>query len=174
MQTASATATAVHTPAMHQITVRRATNHGAEVLWALLADFGAVHRYSGGVESSPINPGTPTTGLGAERNCKLYDGNHIQERITEFVEREALGLEVFDTSMPLDSGNARFSLSPTKNGGCEVTMTMNYVVKWGPLGRLLNTLMLRRAMTSSLERLLEGMDGYASTGTPIGKGGKAI
>ncbi len=25
-------------------------------------------------------------------------------------------------------------------------MTMNYVVKWGPLGRLLNTLMLRRAI----------------------------
>lgn len=155
---------------MSTIAVNRTLTASVPQVWEKLADFGGIHRYSGGVEASPINPGTPETGLGAERNCALYDGNHIQERITEFRPQERLALEVFETSMPLAEAMASFDLKATEAGGCELTMTMNYTVKYGPVGWLMDQLMLRKAMSSSLERLLAALDEHLKTGAEIPQG----
>lgn len=121
-------------------------------------------------ESSPINAGTPERGVGAERHCHLYDGNHIQERVTQLVEGQRLALEVFDTSMPLRSADAVFELAPTPNGGTELTMTFTYVVKYGLLGKAMDGLMLRRMMTASLTRLLAALDDHLKTGAVIERG----
>ncbi len=146
--------------------------HPVDKVWSTLADFGGIHRYSGAVESSPINRGTPDRGIGAERRCQLYDGKHIQERVTEFTEGSRLALEVFDTSMPMKSAAASFDLQPTADGGCELTMTMEYVVKFGIIGRALDAVMMRKEMIKSLTLLLAGMDEYAKTGRAIEKGWK--
>ena len=98
---------------MSTVTVSRTVPQPLSEVWQLLADFGSVHRFSPGVETSPINAGKPETGVGAERNCHLYDGNHIQERVTEFLPGERLSLEVFDTSMPIKTAGASFELAET-------------------------------------------------------------
>jgi uncharacterized protein YndB with AHSA1/START domain len=155
---------------MGTVTVSRTLDHSANDVWSVLADFGGIHRWSASVESSPINAGTPPTGVGAERNCHLYDGNHIQERITQSVDQRRLALEIFDTSMPLRSADAVFELSPSAEGGTELTMTMSYVVKFGLLGKAMDGLLLRRKMTSSLDRLLITLDEHLTTGAVIDKG----
>jgi uncharacterized protein YndB with AHSA1/START domain len=157
---------------MSVITVSRTVPHSSSRVWALLADFGGVHRFSGGVEASPINSGKPDTGVGAERNCTLYDGNHIQERVTEFLPEERLALEVFDTSMPIKTAGAAFDLAPASGGQTSVSMTMNYVVKYGPLGIVMDALLMKRAMTASLDRLLAGLDHHLTSGEVITKGWK--
>jgi uncharacterized protein YndB with AHSA1/START domain len=157
---------------MSTFTVSRTMGHPVDKVWSTLADFGGIHRYSGSVEVSPINEGTPDKGLGAERRCQLYDGNHIQERVTEFTEGSRLALEVFDTSLPMKSAAARFDLQPTPDGGCELTMTMEYVVKFGIIGRALDAVMMRKEMIKSLTLLLAGLDEYAKTGEAIEKGWK--
>ncbi len=156
---------------MSTLTVSRSLPFPVQKVWEVLADFGGIHRFSGGVEASPINEGTPETGVGAERHCKLYDGNHIQERITEFVENKRLALEVFDSSMPLQSATGVFDLEPTGNG-CTITMTMSYVVKFGIIGRAMDAMMMRRMMTRSLTGLLAGLEEHIATGKEIEKGWK--
>ncbi|MFT5586391.1 MAG: hypothetical protein ACI9VR_003989 [Cognaticolwellia sp.] len=157
---------------MSSITVSRNLAVPVQEVWAKLADFGGIHRYSAGVEHSPINPGTPSSGVGAERKCQLYDGNHIQERVTEFVENERLALDVFDTSMPISNASARFDLVGTLSGSTELTMTMDYTVKFGPIGWLMDNLMLRNAMTSSLNNLLAALEHHLTTGAIVEKGWK--
>jgi uncharacterized protein YndB with AHSA1/START domain len=154
---------------MGKIVVTRELDHSANLVWSVLEDFGGVHRYSAGVEASPINPGTPEHGVGAERRCALYDGNHIQERVTESVEERLLSLEVFDTSMPIQSAAVRFDLEES-GGGSVLTMTMEYVVKYGLIGRAMDAMMMERMMTKSLTSLLAGLDEHLSTGKQIEKG----
>jgi len=155
---------------MSTISVSRTLSQSPETVWPALDDFGAVHRWSAAVKSSPINPGTPESGVGAERYCRLYDGNHIQERVTQVVPQQRLALEVFDTSMPLKSAQGIFELVPTANGGTALTMTFSYVVKFGLLGRAMDGLMLRRMMTASLTRLLAALEQHLQTGEVIEQG----
>jgi hypothetical protein len=158
---------------MSSVTVSRETARPVSQVWSALSDFGGVHRFSAGVESSPINPGTPSSGVGSERNCQLYDGNHIQERVTESIEEQKLGIEIFETSMPLESAAGTFTLSPTPSGGTRVSMEMNYVVKFGFVGRLMDSLMMKKMMTASLDGMLAGLDHHLTTGETVGKGWKA-
>jgi len=155
---------------MGNVTVSRTLGHAVGRVWSVLEDFGGIHRWSAGVESSPIDPATPERGVGAVRNCHLYDGNHIEERVTESIEDEALGIDIVSTSMPLRSANARFALEATSDGGTEVTMTMDYVVKFGVVGKAMNALMLERMMTKSLTNLLAALDEHLKTGNLIEKG----
>ena len=141
-------------------------------MWEVLSDFGSVHRYHPGVESSPINDGTPTSGAGSERVCHLYDGNHLTERVTDSVEGEKLVIEIIDSSMPMKSAAGVFDLRPIGQGKTEVTLTMQYVVKFGPLGAIMDKLLLERTMTRGLNALLAGLDQHVRTGETIGKGWK--
>ena len=102
---------------MSAFTVTRTMKHPVPAVWALLDDFGGVHVWSGGVKTSPINEGTPARGVGSERHCSLYDGNHLQERVTQSVDQQRLALEVFDSSMPLKRADAVFELTPPRMAG---------------------------------------------------------
>lgn len=83
---------------------------------------------------------------------------------------EQLGIEVFETSMPIKTAGASFELTDSASGGTKVTMTMDYVVKFGPIGIVMDALLMRRAMTTSLDRLLAGLDYHLTTPKEIGKG----
>ncbi len=154
---------------MADITVTRETTAPVSDVWAILDDFGGIHRFSAGVERSPINPGTPSSGVGSERNCVLYDGNNLQERVTASVEGKKLDIEIFQTSMPIKDASGGFTLAPTPSGGTQITMRMQYTVKFGPLGMLMDAVMMKRMMTGSLDRLLAALDHHVVTGEEIGK-----
>ncbi len=158
---------------MANITLKRTIGVPIERVWEVLSDFGSVHRYHPGVETSPIKEGTPTSGVGSERVCNLYDGNHLTERVTDFVEKQKLVIEVIDSSMPMNTAAGVFDLRPMGQGKTEVTLTMKYVVKFGPFGAIMDKLLLERTMTRSLNALLAGLDHHLESGETIGKGWKA-
>ncbi len=157
---------------MSTFSVNRIIDAPVDAVWEALSDFGSVHRYSAAVESSPITEGTPSRGVGSERVCHLYDGNHIAERVTGSVEKQQLSINIFESSMPLKSADGVIDLLPTANGGTQVTMTMTFVAKFGPLGWLMDKLMMKRAMTASLNGMLAALDHHVTTGEDIGKGWK--
>ncbi len=157
---------------MATITINRTVDAPLDRVWALLSDFGSIHRYHPGVESSPITDGTPSSGVGSERVCNLYDGNHLTERVTESVQGKRLAIEVVDSSMPMKTAGGTFVLQPAGPNRTEVAMTMEYVLKFGPLGMLMDKLVLERSMTRSLDALLAGLDHHAQTGELIEQGWK--
>lgn len=141
-------------------------------VWATLADFGGIHRYNAGVDRSPINEGTPSSGVGSERTCHLYNGGHLQERVVESIEGEKLSIDIFESSMPLKSANGTFTLAPISGGGTRVTVSMEYEVKYGPIGVVLDFLVVKRMLGPSMHQLLAGLDHYIATGELIEKGWK--
>lgn len=157
---------------MPTITITRLMEHPVEHLWPLLEDFGGIHRWSAGIKSSFITPGSPVKGIGSERTCQFYDGHFILERVTQVIKQRRLALEVFETSMPLRSAEVVFGLTPTHDDGTDFTLTFDYVVKYGLLGKAAEGQILRQTMKDNLTRLLAALDEYARTGIPIPEGWK--
>ncbi len=157
---------------MSVVSATREIPAAVSVVWATLTDFGAIHRYNASVDTSPINEGTPSSGVGSERTCHLYDGNHLQERVVESKEEEKLSIDIFESSLPLKSSSGTFTLEPTSGGGTRVTVIMEYEVKYGPIGVVLDLMMLKRMLGPGMHQLLAGLDHHIRTGETIGKGWK--
>ncbi len=157
---------------MSVVTQSRHVSSPVAKVWEALSDFGGVHRFAAGVKSSPIIKGTPDRGVGSERSCTLYDGNTVLERVTESIENKRISVEIFESSMPIKTADATFTLAPAAGGGTDIIVTMEYVVKYGPIGVAMDVLMMRSAMNATFENLLAGLDHHLQTGESIGNGWK--
>lgn len=158
---------------MSKITITHTYPQSPSQVFAALNDFAGIYRYHPMLESSPLVDGTPATGAGSERVCHMYDGNTLHERITGVELDKWLTIEVVDSSMPLSSMTGRFDLTPTSTGGTEVTMTADFALKMGFLGKALDVLVMRRKFTGNLELLLAALGEHLNTGNVIGRGWKA-
>ena len=59
--------------------------------------------------------------------------------------------------MPLRNTFATLSVEPD-GAGAILTMDMEYTPKFGPLGALMNLVMLRRMMEKSMHSVVQGLD----------------
>ena len=158
---------------MSLITITRTFPQSPEVVFATLNDFAGIHRFHPLLESSPLVDGTPAGGAGSERICALYDGNTLHERITDAVPNRSMDIEIVDTSMPMAKGNGGYRLEPTADGGTEVTMTMDFELKMGLLGKALDRLVVGRKFKGNLELLMAALGEHLETGADIPRGWKA-
>jgi hypothetical protein len=120
-----------------------------ERVWALLADLEAVERYNPGVRAASIE-GPQRTGVGATRACELRPRGRVVERVTRWEERRALGLEVAESDWPIHFMRWTTHLEP-KGTATRITQDLEYQVKFGPLGWLLDKLVMRRKLASTLD-----------------------
>lgn len=157
---------------MSLITITQSYPQSPSEVFAALNDFAGIHRFHPLLESSPLVAGTPETGPGSERVCKLYDGNTLHERIVDAEPDKSLTIEIVDTSMPMAKGGGRFDLAPTAGGGTELTMTMDFELKLGLLGKALDRLIVGRKFKGNLELLLAALAEHLDTGQDIPRGWK--
>jgi len=73
--------------------------------------------------------------------------------------------------MPVETFTLRFDLVPTE-GGCQVTLTADYKLKYSLLGKAMDAAMMRRMMTKNFTGLLGSLDHHLTTGKDIEKGWK--
>ncbi|OUS25432.1 hypothetical protein A9Q99_21120 [Gammaproteobacteria bacterium 45_16_T64] len=151
----------------HQVRSSVQINVSAEQAWGILDDFGGVEKFSVGVETSPIIS-EKNTGLGAIRHCVFYDGTGVHEEIIEYEDKKSLKVVLTEHSMPLKTMYAGFRVEKLTETSCEVTMCMDFVVKFGLLGALMGKLMLRPVMKGVQKKLLSGLAYHAFTGNTIG------
>lgn len=137
-----------------------------EKVWAILDDFGGVEKFSIGVEKSPII-GEKNSGLGAKRHCVFYDKTSVVEEIIEYDEKNSFKVVLTEHSMPMKAMYAGFRVEKVTDESCEVSMHMDFVVKFGLLGSLMG-LMMRPVMKGVQKKLLSGLAYYAFTGGVIG------
>ncbi len=152
---------------MSTIKVTHTYSQSPSTVFATLNDFAGIHRFHPLLESSPRVEGTPANGAGAERVCNLYDGNTLHERIVSAETDQWLVVEIVDTSMPMARGGGRFDLAPTASGGTELTMTMDFEMKMGLLGKALDKLVVARKFKANLELLLAALHEHLETGADI-------
>jgi Polyketide cyclase / dehydrase and lipid transport len=121
-------------------------------LWSLLSDLEAVQRYNPTVRTAKaLEPGH--TGVGAMRVCELEPKGRVVERVTAWEEGTAVGFEVVESDWPIHFMRWTTRVSPHE-GGSVVTQDLEYQVKFGPLGWLLDNLVMRRKLRSTLDEVL--------------------
>jgi hypothetical protein len=118
-------------------------------IWALLADLEAVQRYNPTVRSAAIEGGQ-RSGVGARRVCELVPKGRVVERVTHWDEPRSLGLEVAESDWPIHYMRWVTNVEP-HGSGARITQRLEYQVKLGPLGWLLDRLVMRRKLRSTLD-----------------------
>jgi uncharacterized protein YndB with AHSA1/START domain len=128
----------------------------AEMVWSLIDDFGAHHRFNPFIESCRITNGVPT-GEGAEREIYLYDGSVIRQRIVDYQPRQRMVIEVIDENPLLRHHIVEISLTPALQGSCRLAYRVSFKPPLGPLGipiAVFSKLLLR----TRYNQLLLGME----------------
>jgi carbon monoxide dehydrogenase subunit G len=143
-------------------------NAPKEKVWEILADFGGVYKFNPNVPKSYCTS-TANGGLGATRHCDLaFKGAAIEERIVEWREGQSYTIEIYEGKNTPPFKTATASISVRKDGnGSIVSGTFEYTMKCGPLGALMDKLMMQPQFSQAWSRLFAGLKHYAETGEPV-------
>src|SRR5262245_23975570 len=138
---------------------------------ALLADLEAVQHYNPGVRRAVIE-GSQRRGVGARRSCELLPKGRVVERVTHWEDGRAVGLELESHDWPVDFMRWVTRIEP-HDGGTRITQSLEYQVKFGPLGWLLNQMVMKRKLTATLNAVFASLarhaEGSATGGEPMGR-----
>jgi hypothetical protein len=103
------------------------------------------------------------SGLGASRRVHFQDGNSVVETVTE--ESQLEFVTVVMTELPvLDEAAVTISLKERSAQQTEVTFSIDYTVKYGPAGWLMNVLMMKRMFKKVFGVSLGGLAYHLETG----------
>ena len=132
-----------------------------EKVWSVLASLDALAKYDPGVAKSEI-VSAAKEGPGAARKCDLTPGGWFKERVTDWQPNEVLSFELYECTLPVR--RLRHSYTLVREGGATVVrQRMEYELKLGPLGKLLDAVMVRRKWNAGIKGFLSGLKRYAET-----------
>ena len=165
---------------IHKSTTRIIRAPPSDVM-ELLADVTTVDKWNTHVKSVDLaSPDHKRTGVGAARVCNFHDGTSIKETVTE-VDDKHIAMAVSDFAMPLKEISIDFAVRPAPalsgstdkmapaNRTTELTFSMHYIVKYGPIGWVLGQTVLKMKLHSVQKKILAGIDHHLATGERIGK-----
>ena len=156
---------------MHTVSATRTIDSPVSTVWSALDDVENVYRFHPMVESSESITSIKT-GEGAQRRSKLYDGGALVEEIVESDPEHRQVVNVIDTGpFPLKQADATFDLKPIDEKSTEVTMTMSFVPKFGPVGWLIAKLIIENKLRTMCGDILAGLDTHLQTGEIVGPNG---
>ncbi|HYE85937.1 MAG TPA: SRPBCC family protein [Vicinamibacterales bacterium] len=133
-----------------------------ERVWAVLADLESVQHYNPGVRAAALR-GSLRRGVGAMRSCDLLPKGQVVERVTEWDEGRALGLEVAESDWPIHFMRWVTRLEP-HGAGTRITQVLEYQPKFGPFGWLLNQIVMKRKLQAAIGEVFTGLARYAERG----------
>lgn len=140
---------------MPSISHSLAANCPPAALWAVLSDLESVAMTNPLVSSVEL-VGEQTGGLGAVRCCRLRPRGSVIERVCAYEHGRAIGLEVVQSDWPIINMSWRTEVSP-QDRGARLSQVLDYRMKFGPLGWLLNALVLQRAIERNVGEALKGV-----------------
>lgn len=139
-----------------------------EQVWQVLADLGGVSRFHPYVEKSYFTSPLKT-GVGAARACEIRGGIKVIETSTHWDVLKSLTLNIqFVEGQKPPIRDARATLKVAQEGGkVRVDMVMQYTPFFGPLGLLLDQLLIRPQYERMLPRVLSGLKHHLETGQVV-------
>jgi ligand-binding SRPBCC domain-containing protein len=140
---------------VHEITI----NAPLEKVWSVLSNVEALEQFDPTVRKSNA-VSTIRNGIGAKRKVDMADGkNWFEEVVTTSIQNEALTYELTACSFPIHS--LKHSYSFVSNGTqTTVRQVMEYRVKYGLLGQLLDKLMIRKQTSGGVKKFFAGLKSY--------------
>lgn len=130
-----------------------------EKVWGALADIGTISRWNPGVVESHTTSDIEE-GLGATRYCDLGGKNYLDEEVVTWKPNEQITMRITGTNMPFKTADIRFYLREEDDGKTAVTCSPDYILKYGPVGSLMDKLMVHNTYRKGMESLLRGLKQY--------------
>jgi hypothetical protein len=129
-----------------------------ETVWRRLADLGGIHQFHPGLSGSHLL-GEQAEGIGAQRRCELKGGGHLDEEVVEWANQESLALTITGGKglPPFVKAGGRFTLSDGESGGTNVGLALEYQLRFGWVGSLMDRLMVRREFERTVPGILQGL-----------------
>ncbi len=148
---------------MSLLTRRVRIDASVEKAWEVLADFGGVSKWAPTItESRSLTEANG--GVGARRTCTHVKMGQLEEVIVEWEEGRRYSYDVTrGLPMPMKSLNNDWSVE-SDGDGAVVTLHQNFETKFGPLGWLIESLVLRRMMEKEITVSLAGLKYHTETG----------
>lgn len=137
-------------------------NASVEKVWTMLTDLELLDKYDPTVMNSNL-VSTEKTGIGAKRKVLMLDGkNWFDEKVTVFEPNEALTYQLTDCSFPIKGLQHSYSFEKIGKQ-TKVKQVMEYTVKFGLLGKLLDAMMIRKQSDTGIKKFFAGLKSYAET-----------
>jgi carbon monoxide dehydrogenase subunit G len=135
-----------------------------ETVWAKIADLGAIQEYHPGVSSSYYTS-DEREGLGASRHCDLLPFGEVEERIVEWQAGDSYTFEIYDGRKLPPFANAVGRFGVLQDGdGTTVRFEIEYDLKFGLFGKLLDRLMVRSRFRKVAPAVLRGLKCHLENG----------
>jgi ribosome-associated toxin RatA of RatAB toxin-antitoxin module len=135
-------------------------NASIDKVWSILTDLELLDKYDPTVKKSTL-VSTEKTGIGAKRKVLMLDGkNWFDEKVTVFKPNEALTYQLTNCSFPMKRLQHSYRFEKIGNQ-IKVKQVMEYTVKFGLLGKLLDTMMIRKQSDSGIKKFFAGLKSYA-------------
>lgn len=137
-------------------------NAPVEKIWEALANIEMLDKYDPTVKQSTALSENKS-GLNAKRKVLMLDGkNWFDEKIILFKPNEALTYQLTDCSFPIKGLKHSYSFEKAGNQ-TKVKQVMEYTVKFGLLGKLLDSLMIRKQSDIGIKKFFAGLKAYTET-----------
>lgn len=146
-------------------------NVGKDKAWQTLADFAGISVFHPVVPKSYAINGTSHTGLGAERRCDLNtDGTkYVEERITRFVDGKEYDVDIYGGNQvpPVNNLIVTLGVESISTTQTRVYVIANYQPKFGPIGTVMNMMMIKPFLSKAMNGILLGFKHHMETGQPV-------
>lgn len=133
--------------------------------WEVLGDFPNVYKWSPAVTASSAVPGHER-GSDAVRVCEVPGFGTVDETVTDWTEGHGFTYEIVATG-PIKTAVSDWRLR-SEDGKTVADVAVNFKVRFGALGSVMDRLVMRRMMKRALVRTLAGLKYYVETGNEVG------
>ncbi|MFN0035577.1 MAG: SRPBCC family protein [Saprospiraceae bacterium] len=135
-------------------------NAPMERIWAALTNIEELEKYDPTVLKSTAT--TPLkSGIGAARKVEMRDGkNWFEEKCTVLATHEALTYELTACSFPVQSLKHSYSFENAGPGMVKVKQVMEYQMKFGLLGKIMDSLMVRKQSDKGIKAFMTGLKSF--------------
>jgi hypothetical protein len=134
------------------------TSAPPDTLWAILTNLEEVARYNPSVAHAAYI-GDRNLGSDAARQCTLKDGSIVKERVVAASPSRFITMELYESSWPIDHMQWTTEIVPV-DGGTLIKQNTRYEPR-GIVGRLLNAVVMKRKMQSTITEVLTELGKYA-------------
>lgn len=135
-------------------------NAPIEKIWSILTDLEILDKTDPTVKKATLISDNKT-GQGAKRKVVMLDGkNWFDEQITVYKPNEELVYQLTACSFPIKDLKHTYHFHVTGNS-TKVQQTMDYKVKYGWFGILMDKMMIGKQFNSGINKFLNGLKSYA-------------
>lgn len=116
--------------------------------WKVLADYSNLNWTAGVTSAHYLND--KRAGVGMTRRCNLIDDGYIVERITQWKEGSGFTYVIDDASDPISTDSYVIWSISGDGKRSKVTFEVNYELKYGVIGDLMNVVMAKRKFSNQI------------------------